>query len=200
MRSNVTRRISVSRSASGAGFRSFDSSVASTKRSISLRPHAGRAHGGQRRTRRRDERPVRLPLGALFDPADEDGLLDLIECQVRVGRRHHHLGVGAGDAADQFAAAGPAGDDGAAAGGEIAEGAVLLIEAEAGFADAVVRTVALEAAVREDRADVEVEIDALRHAGDEGRPRAAAARAHRRPRRDPRQRAGQQQRLNRRRP
>ena len=70
--------------------------------------------------------------------------------------------------------AGAAGDDGAVAGGELAERDVLDVEAEAGLALPLVGSVALEAAVREDRLDVEVEVDAIGHAGDRGRGGPAA--------------------------
>ena len=52
------------------------------------------------------------------------------------------------------------------AGRELAERDVLPIQAESRLSRAVVRTVALEAAVREDRLDVKIEIDQLGHAGD----------------------------------
>jgi hypothetical protein len=50
----------------------------------------------------------------------------------------------------------------------------LHVETQPALALAVVRTVALEAAVREDRLDVEVEVDPVGHAGDRRRRRSAA--------------------------
>ena len=134
---------------------------------------AARGDRRQRRRGGRDERPVRLPLGALFDPADQRRLLDLVEREVRIGRRHHHLGVGAGDAADQLALGRAARHDGAMARLQRRQRRCLHVEPQPALALPVVRTVALEAAVREERLDVEVEVDPIGHTGDRRRLPAA---------------------------
>ena len=61
--------------------------------------------------------------------------------------------------------AGPPGDDRAACPEGSAPNALSLhVEPQTRLAHAIVGTVALEAAVRQDRLDVEVEVDAIRHA------------------------------------
>ena len=68
---------------------------------------------------------------------------------------------------------GVAGDDGAPARRQLAEGDLAHVQAQAGLAHAVVGTVALEAPIREERLDVEVEVDDVGHAGDGDRHRLA---------------------------
>ncbi len=70
-------------------------------------------------------------------------------------------GVGGGDAADEFAAVGIAGDDGEASLAEVDAGAGFGVEAEFGLAFGGVGTVAGEALVGEDGADVAIEFDLL---------------------------------------
>ena len=122
-----------------------------------------------RRPPRRDEGPMRFPLGALLNPAHENRSFEIVESQMRVRRGHHHLRVGAENAPDQLTTAGVAGHDGAPARRQLAKGDLAHIQAEAGLAHAVVGTVALEAPIREERLDVEVEVDDVGHAGDRDR-------------------------------
>jgi hypothetical protein len=120
-----------------------------------------------------DEGPVRRPRRALLDPADQRRLLHLGQRQVRVGHRHHHCRVRAQDAPHQLALAGAARHDGASAGGQRGERALLRVQAQPALARPVVGAVAGKALVRQDRADVEVEVHLLGHTRHLRRRRAA---------------------------
>ena len=104
----------------------------------------------------------------LVDPALEDGDFGGSEAaDFCVGRRHHFLWVGAGDAEDDFALRAFAGDDY----GRVifhAERTVLGVEAEFGFASALIGAVAVVALVRQDRADVAAVVDRRRRGGSAG--------------------------------
>jgi hypothetical protein len=90
---------------------------------------------------------MRLPLRALLDPANESRSFDVGERQMRIRSGHHHLGVGAEDAPDQFAAVRIAGDDGPSTRRQLAKGDLGHVQAQGGLARAVVGTVTLEAAI-----------------------------------------------------
>ena len=93
VRSRLTRRASVRRSASGAGCKPAASSRARMKWSIGIARPGLVLHCGQRRTHRRDERPVRLILGPGGDPALQQLFLLRRERLVRGRRRHQLFGV-----------------------------------------------------------------------------------------------------------
>ena len=112
----------------------------------------------QRRPRRRDVGPVALPLRPLFDPAlDERDLLGG-QMLVRVLVRHAEVGVVRGDPHVHHAVVRLAGNDGEGIvlGGEQT---VFRVQPQFRLAAVLVRTVTAVAVVREDRADVAVEID-----------------------------------------
>lgn len=112
---------------------------------------------------RGDEGPVGLVFGSLFDPAFEDGAFGIGERTVEFGWWHDLIGIMAVHASDHCAFADVAGDDGAVAAFEFCGCAFEGIEAEAGFAAFVgVGSVAGEAAVGENGADVAVEVDFFR--------------------------------------
>src|SRR5438105_4292280 len=108
---------------------------------------SGVFYGGKRGTLRRNERPVRLPFGALFDPRTQGGDISFGEGPFSgVGRRHAERGLRVRDASDDFARCWIAGDDGCArAAGSF--GAGFGVEAEVGFARRLVGSVAGEAPV-----------------------------------------------------
>lgn len=98
-----------------------------------------------------------FPRGPLFDPRAEEG--GLAGVQTFAAGRHATTGVGGFDAGDEFTGVGVAGDHGPAAGLEKGEESFGCIEAQAGLAGLVVGAVALDAVVREDRANVPIEVD-----------------------------------------
>ena len=73
-------------------------------------------------------------------------------------RRHHFVGIVAGDRADQLALAALARHDHRVG---LAQGAVLEVEPQVGLARLGIRPVAGEAVFREDRQDVAAEIDRI---------------------------------------
>ena len=100
----------------------------------------------------RDERPVRLVLRPLGDPAFEQFLLLAREHLLQARRRHHLLGIVGEDAVEHDARIGIARGDGTRL-----DGGIPLIEPEIGLATAAVGPVAGEAVLHEDGADVLVE-------------------------------------------
>jgi hypothetical protein len=121
--------------------------------------------GGRRHFRRREIGPVRLVLGALFNPPSEQRLVALGELVQRIRRRHDFAGIFRRDATPDFGLVGPAGSN---RGCDAPLG--ILVGSKGGFGDVEpkirlvvlhVRTVALEARVRHDRPDVPVELDHL---------------------------------------
>src|SRR5262245_50487923 len=104
---------------------------------------------------------MRRPVRALFDP--EADQLDLRggEPSVRVGRGHEVVGIRRGDAQEDLALLGLSGRDRAVA-SEIAQDAPLRVEAQVCLPRLCVGSVALEAVLRKDRADVAVEVQLLR--------------------------------------
>src|SRR5688500_6660264 len=112
-----------------------------------------------RLTLRRDERPMILPLRALFDPAAEQG--DFV-CRKLTGgfrRRHVLVGILRGDAVDQLALIWLAGNDRRHVAGR--KRTRLGVEPESGLSLPRIRPVTLEARVGKDRTDVAVELDHL---------------------------------------
>jgi len=101
-------------------------------------------------------------LGAGGDPRGENLPFILGERDLRVGWRHHEVGIGTRDPGDQFAVIGVAGDDRPAATFEFAEGGRAEIQPEASFPTFLIRAVALEAPVGKDGADVAVKVGAGR--------------------------------------
>ena len=99
------------------------------------------------------------------DPLREDPPLVLGERHLRVGRRHDEVGVGARDPGDEFAVVRVPGHDRAGAAVEFREGRVADVEPQPGLPVRVVRPMALEAAVGEDRPHVPGKIGAGGTAG-----------------------------------
>src|SRR5262249_31792028 len=112
----------------------------------------------QRRTFRRNERPVGLIFGALLDPALEQFLLGGGELLVAGGRRHHVPRPRRQDAADEGTRQ-VAGDDGTAARLGRLQRLLANVEAQTGLALFRVGTMTLEAVIREDGPDVAVVLD-----------------------------------------
>ena len=106
--------------------------------------------------------------GTLVDPALEDGDFGRREAaDFCVGRRHHFLRVGTGDAEDDFALRALAGDDyGRAI--LFTEGSLAGIEAEFAFAAALIGAVAMKALVREDRPHLAAVVDRRSGGGSAG--------------------------------
>ena len=113
-----------------------------------------------------DERPVRLPLRALFDPSFDGGDGGGGEGGVAGGLGRHAEGVvGGGDALIEEAIGGVTGEDGETAAAEIFFGVGFAVEAEWGLAVGCVGAVTGEAAIRKNGPDVAIEFDWL---GEEG--------------------------------
>jgi hypothetical protein len=121
----------------------------------------GGAEGGCRRGDRggRFEGPVFLVLGALLDPAADEGALGVVEGLVGIRRRHDVVGICGGDATPEFAGIGVTGFESDATVLVGGEGAFGGIETETGLAMLGVKAVAGEALVGEEGADVAVELD-----------------------------------------
>lgn len=100
-----------------------------------------------------------LVLGSLFDPADEE-LLFVFGQWLRMVRRRHAVVVAAGDAGDDFACLGITGSDRAVA-VAVRNGRIADIQPEVGFACAGIGAMTGEAAVREDRPDIAIELDGV---------------------------------------
>ncbi len=116
-------------------------------------------HWGRLNVGERQKGPVAFILGALLDPAAEDGNLLVGEVGLLAGRRRHVLvGVFGRDALDQRALVGFAGNDRRVA-AEVGRGAFAIVEPKIGFAVLGIGAVAVEAVARKDRTDVLVEAD-----------------------------------------
>ena len=179
VRSKLRRRSSCAREASGEGRRPAFSTPARMKASTAFRPQRRVASGGRRRSHRRDIGPVRLPLGAFRDPAPQRR--DLIGREPRapaLGEGHPPLLVRVEQAGDERALVRRTGDHRHRARGERALGDLFAVEPQAGLAGGLVRTVAREAVLGQDRPHVAVVAEVARIARPRGRPR----RQHRRPR------------------
>ena len=108
------------------------------------------------------KRPVRRIVGAGGDPFRENPLFVVGERYLRVRRRHHEVGIGAGDPGDEFAVVRVARHDRPGAAVEFPQGLVAEVEPQAGLAVALVGAMALEAAVGEDRTDLPGEVGSRR--------------------------------------
>src|SRR5262249_21190798 len=104
--------------------------------------------------------PVALVLCALLDPAAENSDLLSGEFLACVRGRHAVVGIGSGDALDQLAPGRLAGADGGTA-VAVPESALASIEAQAGLAGLLIGAVTLEAVLRQNGADIAVEVHAI---------------------------------------
>ena len=100
-----------------------------------------------------------MVFGTFGDPAFEGFLLRRAQGFVRVLGRHLLVFVVGEDAGDECAFVRLAKNDGEVAGLGGLQGILADMEAEAGFAVSFVGAVTVEAFVREDRADVAIELD-----------------------------------------
>ncbi len=126
---------------------------------IERRAHPGVVrHGGWLGTRKREKGPVAFVGRALFDPAAQRGDIGFGQRRLFGGRRRHHIvGVVTEDADEQFAALGMPGHDGGRAAFQFHRRALEGVQPQAAFALFLIRAVALEAGVGQQRADVAVE-------------------------------------------
>ena len=108
---------------------------------------------------------MRLVVGALCDPTFQQGLLRIRQRQMRLGRRHHVVFVVRVDPPDHLALAGIARFDDRPSVVDFLERAFPSVEAELGLPLRGVRSVAAEAPVRQQRADLEAEVDAIDRGG-----------------------------------
>src|SRR5208282_2215258 len=116
-----------------------------------------------------NESPVWLVFGALGNPQAEGFLLDGGERQIRCGRGHDGVWVLGEDVANHEALIRLTRDNGVFTGIPArAEGALGLIETEAGFAGRFVRAVASETAIAQNRANIAVVLE--RRVGAPGAP------------------------------
>ena len=112
---------------------------------------AGMGHG---RTGWRNERPMPLPGGSLFNPTSEHISLLLSQLLVRVEWRHSQVGIVRRDPRPGVAII-----ESVAAKGQF--DAVLLVQSQVGLAMVRIRTMALEAVVGKDGAYVTIELGCL---------------------------------------
>src|SRR5262249_13150425 len=119
---------------------------------------AGILDHGHRRALWRDQGPVFLPPGALLDPAPDQ--LDLLGSELASGAGGGHAlgGIIGGDAQVNLGLVRLAGDEGTVA-VTVAEGALLCVQPEVCLALRLVGTVTPKANIRQDRADIAVELD-----------------------------------------
>ena len=108
------------------------------------------------RAGRRNERPVRLILGALGDPADQQLLLGRLHHLVRLRRRHQFARLGREHAFDRQAFLRVARGD-----CPRLDRSVPLVQTQVGLAGGTVGTMAGEAVFGEDRTDIAVELQFL---------------------------------------
>jgi hypothetical protein len=120
---------------------------------------------GHRHVADGDERPVLLPFRALLDPFLEERDLVRAQREVRLRRRHDLLRVSRGQAMEQLTLRGVAGLDDELAVLQRLERALRRIKPELALARFLIRAVTEEAAVREQRLDVIIEVDAGRKRG-----------------------------------
>jgi hypothetical protein len=161
-KSSVARRTSVRLSASGAGARFSRARRSATKRSMGLllgADPAGRRGTGNRRSLRRDESPVVPVFRSALDPAAQQVDLRRVQRLPRLRRGHEIVGIGSRDPLQQLAVPGLPRHDGRGSrlGGRHRR--IPVIEPQPALALFVVRPVAGEALVREDRTNVAVEIE-----------------------------------------
>ena len=105
--------------------------------------------------------PVRLVGGPGGNPADEQVFLFRRQHMVALRRRHDQVGVGLSDPGDQFTFVGLARHDRLQAAVEFGNRPVPLVKPQPRLPVMLVRTVAGNAVVREDRPDVVIERDCL---------------------------------------
>src|SRR5262245_19581946 len=98
---------------------------------------------------------MRFPFSAFINPASEKLYLIGGEASIRAWRRHAHLWLSCGDTFDQSAVRRIARTYYASLG----ECTLLGVKTKASLSLPVIRTVACETCVREDRADIAIEID-----------------------------------------
>ena len=109
-----------------------------------------------------DERPVLLPSGSLTHPLLEEVDLGGGERLSMLGRRHDFVGILRQDALDQGAALGLSGDQGVLPRFELQEGVFLTVQAQTCLALALIWSMAGEAMLGENGADLSVEVDGRR--------------------------------------
>ena len=121
----------------------------------------GIGHGRRLGADDRLERPVLVPGSALVDPAPQHVDLLVVQRLVGVGRRHPQPLVGVRDALKDKAGLGVPLDDWMAV-RPFPEGALLGVEPQPHLPGALVRPMALEAVVRQDRPHLPLEVDGRR--------------------------------------
>ena len=121
----------------------------------------GVGHGRSIGTDDRLERPVLVPGSALVDPAPQHVDLLVVQRLVGVGRRHPQPRVGVRDALEDKAGPGVPLDDRVAV-RPFRESALLGVEPQPHLPRALVRPMALEAVVRQDRPHLPLEVDGRR--------------------------------------
>jgi len=118
-------------------------------------------HGWKLRLLGHDICPVRLPLSTLIDPLLDDVSLLGGELPARTGRRHHLVWLSRCDPLEKLALSGFAWNECLLPLGRI--------EPQAALAFCLVRAVALEARIRQDRSHIAIEIDTFRTRHGEGK-------------------------------
>ena len=151
VRSRASRRASVRRSASGAGRRPFCLELRQHEPVDRVADPCRVLHRRQLGPLRGNERPVRLILGPVGDPALEHVFLRWVSFLVVAGGGIELLGILGVDPGDQLARFGVAGRDGAGLDGRLAA-----VEPQIGLAGGAVGPVAGEAVLGQDRPDVAV--------------------------------------------
>ena len=101
------------------------------------------------------------PLGTLLDPTPQETLLRLVEVEMGLWRRHDVIGIRREDPLHELRSRRITrfDDPGAILPG--LEETLALVEPELGLAGLVIGSVAEEAAIREQRSDLEIEVDPL---------------------------------------
>ena len=140
---------------------------------VNRRPHHGPGlHRRHRGTLRRFKGPMPLVVRALFEPLLEHRHLPRRELLVRLGRRHDVVGIRRRDAPPQRALRHLPRHHRAQPFAQVRARAVLGIQTQLRLALLLIRPVAREAVVRQNRPHVVVEIHLLRHRRSGARPRA----------------------------
>ena len=103
--------------------------------------------------------PMRLPLRSIFNPLFDQRDLLIVQLLVEILRRHPLVDVVRSDAAEQLAFIQLARNNRVPAAVQFSEGTFLIIQPQTRLARPFIRPVAGEAIVREDRANVPVEVD-----------------------------------------
>ena len=100
--------------------------------------------------------PVRVIVGPVFDPANEQFLLVLAERLVGTGSRHDLVWIVAENTQDQLAVLWVAGHDRVGVDGILTD-----VETKVAFAVFLVGTVAIVASIRKNGADIAIEVDVV---------------------------------------